>query len=56
MNSFLKILSFLTGLYLIYLVLWFFVWYIKMHFHPKWWWAFWMYTLLPFIYGLIVLK
>lgn len=39
------ILKFLSGLYLIYLVFYFLFWYIKMHFHPKWFWAFWIYTI-----------
>jgi hypothetical protein len=37
-------LKFLSGLYLIYLAFYFLYWYIKMHFHPKWFWAFWIYT------------
>jgi len=39
-------LKFLSGLYLIYLAFYFLYWYIKMHFHPKWFWVFWIWTFL----------
>ncbi len=46
MKAILGFLKFLSGLYLIYLAFYFLFWYCKMHFHPKWFWAFWIYSAL----------
>ena len=32
----------LARLYWIFLIGYFIYWYIKMHTHPRWWWAFWI--------------
>ena len=37
---------FLEGVTLIGLAFWFLGWYIKMHFNPKWFWLFWINTIM----------
>tara|TARA_R110000824_G_scaffold342383_1_gene528825 strand:+ start:61 stop:249 length:189 start_codon:yes stop_codon:yes gene_type:complete len=37
--------SVLKGFVVFYLAIVFVTWYVKMHKHPKWWWAFWLNTI-----------
>jgi hypothetical protein len=45
-NALVRFFSFISGLYLLYIAFLFIKWYIKMHFHPKWFWVFWIYTFI----------
>jgi hypothetical protein len=44
-----KLWHVLSGLYLFYIAFLFLGWYIKMHFHPKWFWAFWIYSIIVIV-------
>lgn len=46
MKGILGFLRFLGNIALIGLAFYFLYWYIKMHFHPKWFWAFWLNTFI----------
>lgn len=49
MRTLLKFLRFLGNIALIYLAFYFLFWYIKMHFNPKWFWIFWLNTIISII-------
>ena len=44
-----KIWQLLSGIYLFYIAFLFITWYVKMHFHPKWFWIFWIYTAIVIV-------
>ena len=46
MKGLLSFFRFLGNIALIYLAFYFLFWYIKMHFNKKWFWAFWLNTIL----------
>lgn len=49
MKGILSFFRFLGNIALIYLAFYFLFWYIKMHFNKKWFWIFWLNTVLSII-------
>jgi hypothetical protein len=49
MRTLLNLLKLLSNLYLFAMAFIFLGWYIKMHFHPKWFWAFWLNTIVAIV-------